>query len=121
LLNAADSRREIRAFDVVLTRPLGAKNGRTKGSFVGDTRQQVIDFYAEVVQNLTPWQAKAPKLPPPPQEVPETPQAEPPLFVAAGEREIGEARLGRLGARTRLIGPRPSSRSCSVAHSWPNV
>jgi hypothetical protein len=93
LLHSTDPRREIRTFEIALTRALGAKHGRTKGSFVGDTRQQVIDFYAEVVQNLTTWQAKAPKLPAPPEEVPETPQSEPPPFVAAAEREAGEGTL----------------------------
>ena len=53
----------------------------------------MIDFYSDVVQNLTPWQAKAPKLPPVPEEVPEAPQPDPPPFVAAGEREVGEASL----------------------------
>ena len=100
LLNGSDPRRDIRAFDVALTRRLGAKNGRTKGSFVGDTRQQVIDFYSEVVQNLTSWQAKAPKLPPPPEDVPQTPQPEPPPFVAASEREATEASLNDAPATT---------------------
>jgi len=76
-----------------MTRALGGKSGRGKGSFIADTRQQVIDFYSDVVQNLTPWQAKAPKLPPVPEEVPEAPQPDPPPFVAAGEREVGEASL----------------------------
>jgi hypothetical protein len=93
LLNATDPRREPRSCEIAMTRVLGVKNGRGKGSFVAETRQQVIDFYAEVVQDLSPWQPRAPKLPPRPEEVPETPQAEPPPFVAADEREIGEASL----------------------------
>jgi hypothetical protein len=76
-----------------MTRALGGKSGRGKGSFIADTRQQVIDFYSDAVQNLTPWQAKAPKLPPVPEEVPEAPQPDPPPFVAAGGREVGEASL----------------------------
>ena len=93
LLHPVDPRREIRTFEVAMTRALGARNGRAKGTFIGDTRQQVIDFYAEVVQNLSSWQAKAPKLPPPPDVVPDEPQSEPPPFVAASEREVGEGRL----------------------------
>jgi hypothetical protein len=58
-----------------------------------ETRRQVIDFYRDVVQNLKPWQAKAPKLPEPPEEVSDVPQAEPPPFVAVDEREAGEATL----------------------------
>ena len=73
--------------------PLGDRVlGRPRqGSFIADTRQQVIDFYSDVVQNLTPWQA--PKPPPVPEELPEAPQPDPPPFVAAGEREVGEASL----------------------------
>jgi hypothetical protein len=93
LLHPVDPRREIRTFEVAMTRALGARNGRAQGTFIGDTRQQVIDFYAEVVQNLSSWQAKAPKLPPPPDVVPDEPQSEPPPFVAASEREVGEGRL----------------------------
>jgi hypothetical protein len=37
---------------------------------VRETRRQVIDFHREIVQNLKPWQAKAPKLPEAPDEVP---------------------------------------------------
>lgn len=93
LLSPSDARREIRGFEVAMSRPLGQKNGRGKGSFIADTRQQVLDFYAIVVQNLNPWQPKAPRLPDAPADVPETPQSEPPPFVAAAEREVGDARL----------------------------
>jgi len=33
------------------------------GSFIEETRSQLLDFYGDVVQNLTPWVAKAPQLP----------------------------------------------------------
>jgi hypothetical protein len=71
---------------------MGLKRGKVQGSFVRETRRQVLDFYREVVQDLKPWQAKAPKLPEPPREVPETPQPEPPPFAAVDERDVGEAR-----------------------------
>jgi hypothetical protein len=58
---------------------------------VRETRRQVIDFHREIVQNLKPWKTKAPKLPEAPDEVPVLPQAEPPPFVAADEREVGDA------------------------------
>jgi len=62
LLSASDAKREPRAFTVTLTRPLGQKRGKGRGSFVHDTRVQAFDFYREVVQTLRAWQPKAPKL-----------------------------------------------------------
>jgi hypothetical protein len=91
LLSPTDAKREPRTFELAMTRPLGLKSGKGQGSFVRETRRQVIDFYGELVQNLKPWQAKAPKLPELPAHVPETPQPEPPPFVAIEEREPGEA------------------------------
>jgi hypothetical protein len=91
LLSPTEAKREPRAFELAMARPLGLKSGKGQGSFVRETRRQVIDFYGELVQNLKPWQAKAPKLPEPPAQVPETPQSEPPPFVAVEERDPGEA------------------------------
>ena len=97
LLSPSDSKREPRLFTVALTRRMGQKSGKLRGSFVGDTREQVIHFYGEIVQNLKPWQAKAPQLREPiTAEVPEAAQSEPPPFSATvepDEREIGEAPL----------------------------
>lgn len=90
LLSPTDAKREPRAFEVAITRPLGVKGGKGQGSFVRETRRQVIDFYREIIQKLKPWQAPAPKLPEPPAQVPETPRPEPPPFVASDEREVGE-------------------------------
>jgi hypothetical protein len=91
LLCATDAKREPRTFELAVTRPLGLKGGKGQGSFVRETRRQVIDFYREIVQNLKPWQPKAPKLPDAPAEVSETPQSAPPPFVAVDERDAGEA------------------------------
>lgn len=63
LLSAADPRREIKGFEVALTRALGSKNGRGMGSFIAETKAQLFDFYGDVVQNLSAWQARAPRLP----------------------------------------------------------
>lgn len=63
LLSAADRRREIRGFEVALTRGMGLKAGRGTGSFIGDTRAQLFAFYGDVVQDLVGWQRKAPRLP----------------------------------------------------------
>ena len=63
LLSPTDVKREIKGFDVALTRALGQKNGRGAGSFIEETRGQLLDFYGDVVQNLTRWVARAPRLP----------------------------------------------------------
>jgi hypothetical protein len=91
LLSATDPKREPRGFELASTRPLGLKSGKGQGSFVRETRRQAIDFYGEIIQNLKRWQPKAPKLPEPPSHVPETPQSEPPAFVAVEGRDIGDA------------------------------
>ena len=91
LLSPTDAKREPRTISVAMTRPMGLKRGKGQGSFVGETRKQVFDFYRDLVQNLKPWQAKAPKLRDEPAEVSPLPQPEPPPFTAAGEREVGEA------------------------------
>lgn len=91
LLSSADAKREPRSFELAITRPLGVKGGKGQGSFVRETRRQVIDFYGEIVQNIKPWQAKAPKLPEPPAYTPPTPKPEPPAFAALEERDLGEA------------------------------
>jgi hypothetical protein len=93
LMYPADPKREPRSFILTLARPMGQKRGKAEGSFVSETRAQLFAFYRDLVQNLKPWQAPAPKLreEPPPAEVPDTPDAEPPPFVASDVREIGEA------------------------------
>lgn len=63
LLSQSDRKREPRAFTLSLARPLGAKRGRGERSFVLETRRQVVSFYGDLVENLKPWQARAPKLP----------------------------------------------------------
>lgn len=62
LLSPTDSSREPRSFRLALGQKMGQKRGRGPGSFVGDTRQQVIHFYRDLVQTMRPWTPKAPKL-----------------------------------------------------------
>ena len=68
LLLAADPKREPSAFVVAVTRAMGEKRGKGRGSFAAVAREQVLDFYRDVVQNLTAWQPKPPRLPPPREE-----------------------------------------------------
>lgn len=42
---------------------MGLKNGKAQGSFVGETREQVLAFYGGLVQILKGWRPPAPKLP----------------------------------------------------------
>jgi hypothetical protein len=65
LLSPSDPKREPRAFNLSLARPLGTKRGRGERSFVLETRRQVVNFYGDLVENLRDWQPKAPKLPVP--------------------------------------------------------
>lgn len=62
LLCEQDPRRDLKSFTLTLSRRLGQKRGREEGSFVRETRHQLVDFYGDLVQNLKPWQAPAPKL-----------------------------------------------------------
>lgn len=62
LLSPSDPKREPRAFNLSLARPLGTKRGRGERSFVLETRRQVVGFYGGLVESLSDWQPKAPKL-----------------------------------------------------------
>lgn len=62
LLSPSDPKREPKSFVLELARPMGAKRGRGKGTFVTETERLVNEFYGVVLQNLTEWRPKAPKL-----------------------------------------------------------
>jgi hypothetical protein len=59
-----DPKREPRAFIAATSRAMGQKRGRAEGSFVRETSAQAVAFYRDLVQNLKPWTAPAPKLRP---------------------------------------------------------
>ena len=93
LLSPTDPKREPRTFVLEMSRPLGTKRGKGKGSFVADTREQAISFYRDLVQQLAAWRPRAPRLPDDPLPAPATdpPASEdPPPFAEAG-RDPGEA------------------------------
>jgi hypothetical protein len=91
VLSPTDLKREPRCFELALTRTLGLKNGKGHGSFVRETRRQVVDFYREIVQNLKTWQPRAPKLPDKPEAKLKDSQTEPPAFADVEGRDLGEA------------------------------
>jgi hypothetical protein len=85
-------------FRLSLSRPMGTKRGKGEKSFVRETRQQTIDFYRALVQQLRPWRAAPPKLPEEPDDVREEPSdgqvasPEPPPFTGEEAREPTEGR-----------------------------
>jgi hypothetical protein len=89
LLNPTEPKREPRGFVVAMNRTMGMKRGKGQGSFVRETRRQVLDFYGTVLQDMKPWQPKPPQLPQP-MEVPATAQPDPPPFAAVDDRDLGE-------------------------------
>lgn len=62
LLSPADPKREPRSFTLSLARPLGTKQGKGERSFVLETRKQVVGFYGDLVESLSDWRPKAPRL-----------------------------------------------------------
>ena len=63
LLLDEDPKRDPRSFLLAWSKPLAKKRGRTEGSFVAETRAQVVEFYREIVQDLTPPPSKPPRMP----------------------------------------------------------
>ncbi len=55
--------RDIRAFRVSLDLPMGGKRATGQGSLIGSILDVVTCFYAEVVQNLSPWASRPPRMP----------------------------------------------------------
>ena len=86
-----DPKREPRSFTVALSREMGIKRGKGPGSFVAESKVQVVDFYRLVVQSLKPWSAGAPKLPLPVVEGDELASPRPPDYTA-DTRDPGEGR-----------------------------
>jgi hypothetical protein len=57
-----DPKRELRAFRLTASAPMGVKRGQGKGSFVGAVLDLLDSFYASTVQTIKPWAAAPPKL-----------------------------------------------------------
>jgi hypothetical protein len=62
LLYPGDAKREPRSFSISYRKNLGRKKGKDAGSFVGDSSDQIKDFYRDVLQRIRAWQPPAPKL-----------------------------------------------------------
>jgi len=57
-----DRNREIRGFRLSLSRDLGLNRQAGRGSFIDSVLTNVKTFYGEVLQQLTAWKPRAPKL-----------------------------------------------------------
>lgn len=57
-----DPKRELRAFRLTASAPMGVKRGQGKGSFVGAVLDLLDNFYASTVQTIKPWAAAPPRL-----------------------------------------------------------
>jgi hypothetical protein len=62
LLYVPDSKRDPRSFTLTYIHPMGQKRGREEDSFVRETTAQAVAFYRDLVQNLKPWVASAPRI-----------------------------------------------------------
>lgn len=80
-----DPKREIRAFRVALTAPMGSKRGRGRGSFIDSVVDLVDSFYGDVVQHLKAWSPAAPKM----REVTPAPDEKPVLVSTALSSQDG--------------------------------
>lgn len=58
----ADPAKELRAFRVAVTVPMGTKRGRGRGSFIDSVLEAIDRLYEHVVQNVKPWAAPPPKI-----------------------------------------------------------
>jgi len=57
-----DPKRDLRAFRIAMSMPMGSKRGRGKGSFIDSVLDLVDAFYGDVVQHLKAWSAAPPKM-----------------------------------------------------------
>lgn len=92
LLSPTDPKRSPKSFSLELGRPMGAKRGKIRGSFVGDTKSQIAAFYAEVLQGLAEWQPRAPRLRTAADGDELAASSDPPSALT-GQRPVGEAAL----------------------------
>lgn len=65
-----DPQRDLKAFRIARTSPMGSKRGRGRGSFIDSVLAAVEDFYGDVVQHLKAWSAAPPRLREPVEELP---------------------------------------------------
>lgn len=57
-----DPKKELRAFRIAMSVPMGAKRGRGRGAFIDSVLDLVDAFYGDVVQHLKAWSAAPPRM-----------------------------------------------------------
>jgi hypothetical protein len=104
LLLRNDPRRTPSAFVVAVTREMGEKRGKGRGSFTAVAREQVLDFYRDVVQNITAYHPKAPRLQEPEEGEAEKEQEGTTEQVAtAGRPPMGQPEVQRPGGEEQTV------------------
>ncbi|SOC50291.1 hypothetical protein SAMN05660748_3037 [Blastococcus aggregatus] len=73
-----DPKKELRAFRIALTSPLGSKRGRGRGAAIDSVLDAIDTFYGEVLQHLKAWTATPPKM----REVAELPEPTRPALAS---------------------------------------
>lgn len=58
----ADPKKDLRAFRMARTTPMGSKRGRGRGSFIDSVLDAVDTFYGDVMQHLKAWTAAPPRM-----------------------------------------------------------
>ena len=85
----ADPVKDLRAFRVALSLPMGSKRGRGRGSFIDSLLAAVDSFYGEVIQHLKAWSAAPPRLRPEPEAVERQPDVPPALVSTSLSSQDG--------------------------------
>jgi hypothetical protein len=83
-LLVTDPTKELRAFRVARSTPMGSKRGRGRGAFIDSVLTAVDEFYGDVVQHLKAWAPAPPRM----RETPE-PTPPPPLASTALSSQDG--------------------------------
>jgi hypothetical protein len=85
----ADPAKDLRAFRVALSMPMGSKRGRGRGAFIDSMLAAVDTFYGEVIQHLKAWSAAPPRLRPEPEVVERQPDVPPALISTSLSSQDG--------------------------------
>jgi len=86
-----DRDKEIRGFVLTLAQDMGLNRAAGRGSFIESDTKATKLFYRDVLQNLTAWKPRAPKLTTVAEEEPAALEDGPPALVAAVEAAEKEA------------------------------
>jgi hypothetical protein len=111
-----DQKRELRAFRLVHSVPMGSKRGTGRGSFIGSVSTGLDSFYGSVVQGLKGWSPSAPKLRPsePVQQEAKEQQVPGPLVSTALSSQDGAVPSAAAGSADAPLPPSQVRASSTV-------